>query len=696
MKKQTIQKRLLQLATWQNSNKSGVDLQSEGNGRPYLIENNVFTKRRFFCCAVYFLCFWFAPLLQAQQQTDLIQYKKRTEIGFDTTQEQKLNRIISNPLYKAHYYVNFQNLVTHHVDGVITVNLPATVNSFLSPGSNDIDGDGVTNDADESPYDPCMPNENNASCAGLRPSTYIQHTFYPLNIQRYSESEYMYYGATEPCGDEAGYIHLIARGGRFFGQINLEEEVWEIFDLGFGKNVLVNWNNSAFPSDECAHAHDGPVTDSLENSFSERSTTTFCEVRVLVLFTANAELVADPLQRANLGIQQSNDIAQNSKAGVRFTLAGVELLPGFNEVVNNLPQTHDNFRALYNGLPTMLRNGVNADLVVLFVDTDDPFFAGASQLDDWGAPEMGSFVTVEIDAANGRFTFTHELAHDFGCKHNNDNRGVPDFVFEARGNIFQTGFIFLRDRRTVMALLPEGEARIMNWSNPEVKFRKKPTGTDTRHNALQMSDMACPVSLYRQATPFAALVNGPIEASSLSTNTYCLAIDNCNQWTSGPWEFSFNGFDYTAVSGSQNALCVNMQMPVNGTLFIRVNVTCQGGETLTLFFTTYNNDAGNPLCGDEGEDRTAASEIVSGLSSGVEINPNPVNSHLFVRFDLEQSGEVRIAIFDIMGKQLMAHHKDYLKGENVLVIDTGQLKMGSYVVIVEKGNERTIKRFVKF
>lgn len=297
--------------------------------------------------AVYFLYFWFVPQLQAQQQADLILYKKRTEVGFDAAQELKLNKIISNPLYKAHYYVNFQDLVSHHVDGVIMVNLPATVNSFLSPGSTDIDGDGVTNDVDDSPYDPCIPNENNANCAGLQPSAFNQYTFYPLNVQRHSESGYMYYGATEPCGDESGYIHLIAKEGRFFGQINLEEEVWEIFDLGFGKNVLVNWENSAFPANECAHAHDGPVTDSVEHSLSERTTTPFCDVRVLVLFTDSAALVAEPLQRAILGIQQSNDIAQNSKAGVRFTLAGVELLPGFNEVVENINDTHDNFRAQF-------------------------------------------------------------------------------------------------------------------------------------------------------------------------------------------------------------------------------------------------------------------------------------------------------------------------------------------------------------
>jgi hypothetical protein len=372
----------------------------------------------------------------------------------------------------------------------------------------------------------------------------------------------------------------------------------------------------------------------------------------------------------------------------------VELLTGFNEVNMDIITTHANFRNQFNGLPTTLRGLSDADLVVLLVDTNDPGIAGISQLDDWGDPVLGSFVTVEIDVANGRFTFSHELAHNFGCKHHNDDEGPPNFVFEARGRVFTTGFFGFRERRTVMA---GGGGPIMHWSNPEIKFRGKPTGEDDRHNALQMSDMACPVSLYWQATPFAALINGPIEAPSLSTNTYCLAIDNCNQWSSGPWEFSLNGFDYTAVSGSQNALCVNVQMPDGGNLYLRVSVTCQGGETLTLFFTTQNNDVGNPLCGDEGGDRTAASEtIVSGGSPSVEINPNPASSHLFVRFNLELSGEVHIAIFDITGKQVMMHQKDYPKGENKLMIDTGQLTTGSYVVTVEKGNERTTKRFVKF
>jgi hypothetical protein len=654
-------------------------------------------KTRIFKYAVQLVLITFSLQLGAQRATDYITYTQRSSRGFTGTQIQKLNRIISNPLYKAHYYVDLKELTTFSTDGTVTVNLPRTSTKFLNPTSTDIDGDGVLNLTDIDPYDPCTPSSSNSNCTSLFPTEQVLYTFVPQKVETLSPTEYTYYGEYDPCGEENGYIHIIAKNGELYGQININNEVYEIFDLGNRQNIMVKWENSAFPTKECAS---GSTTHSFRpdpNLGGERSGG--CNVRVLVLFTTAADAIGIPTQVANLGISNSNAIANNSKAMVNFTLAGTALLPNFVETTD--PDA--TFEALRtNPIAQQLRNQFQADIVTLLTDGNfvvpGGTVAGTSGLFNFGDPAFG-FTVVEIDAANGRFTFSHELAHDFGCKHDNDDNSTPPFVLAARGHEFNTGlFGWGAKRRTNLTSLPAGEERIMHWSNPDVKFKGKKTGvTNERNNAAQMTSLGCTIANYRPfIPPMTVDITGPVTGIPGQNYTYCAAINSCPNVISIQWEYSFNGFHYIPGPAG-NQICINLTMPLHGSIYVRVRVICQGGGDVTAFWETYNEDE-NPKfkgCNWTAEVAKEANQLAQqGLE--LEINPNPSISELNIAFKVEATTQTYINVIDIQGRLKKQIFSGLLeKGEYKFVSDLSTFVPATYIVSMKQGDKIVSKQILK-
>lgn len=659
-------------------------------------------NKRIFRYAVQLVLITLAFQLGAQRATDYITYTQRSSRGFTGTQIQKLNRIISNPLYKAHYYVDLKELTTFSTDGTVTVNLPRTSTKFLNPTSTDIDGDGVLNLTDIDPYDPCSPASSNANCTSLLPTEQVLYTFVPLKVETLSPTEYTYYGEYDPCGDENGYIHIIAKNGELYGQININNEVYEIFDLGNRQNVMVKWENSSFPSQECAGGSTNHNFRPDPQIGGERMGG--CNVRVLVLFTTAADAIGIPTQVANLGISNSNAIATNSKAMVDFTLAGTALLPNFVETTD--PDA--TFEALRtNPIAQQLRNQFQADIVTLLTDGNftvtDPFgnifgVVGTSGLDNFGDPAFG-FTVVEIDAANGRFTFSHELAHDFGCKHNTDDRGAP-FTFSARGHEFSQGccWPFRPTRRTNMTLLEEGEERIMHWSNPDAKFKGKKTGVaNERNNAAQLTSMGCTVAAYRPfISPMTVDITGPVTGIPGQSYTYCVSINACPNVVSIQWEYSFNGFHYTP-GPTGNQTCITLSMPLHGSIYVRARVICQGGGDVTAFWETYNEIENPKFKGCNWTEEVAKVETQQiQVALVLDISPNPTISDLNLSFNVPEANQTEINIFDIQGRLQKQIFTGILeKGNYKFTSDISSFAISNYIVSMKQGDKTISKQFLK-
>lgn len=514
--------------------------------------------------------------------------------------------------------------------------------------------------------------------------------------------EYMFYGELDPCDElRMGYIHLIAKGGNVFGQINIEDEIYELQDFGDRKNVLFKINPSIYTDAECGTEHFGTHEGKNESKIHKRSSGG-CNVRVLVLFTAAAEEVGNPWNSANLFIQQTNQSVCNSDADVSFTLAGVQELDGFVET-NDPVSTRDNLQG--NADANQLRNDFQADLVVLLTDGNwiTPFGQtfGISFLNNWGDPDFG-YAVAEIDAAGGRFTFTHKIAHDFGCKHDNDNRGAPDFVFDARGHNFNTGWWpFRTRRRTIMNLLNDG-SRIMHFSNPEVEFKNRATGVaDERNNAEQLSVQGCTISDYRDfIPPFGIRIDGPLYGDNQGLYTWCLDVTSCNELASVTWEYSLDGFNYSTsppfpIPFPIGNNCVRGTLPWNQSLWIRATAVCSNGDITTDFLYVYNFDEDFP-CGPqkllgEHSEQIELEAVVDSFE--IYVFPNPSSDELNIVID-----DLNISTVEILDQRgRLVYSRSYKdKGELTNRIDVSSFKGGAYWIRTQGENYVKTKMFIKY
>jgi len=569
--------------------------------------------------------------------------------------------MIANPIYSNHFFVKVNNLSDVINGKALKVNLPDKQNIEV---------------------------------------------FYTKNTEYKSNNEFTYFGDFDPCGDDRmGYIPLIAKGGDVFGQINIEEEIYELQDLGGNKNVLFKIDPSIYTESECASTHEAVgyqgTNQNEEPEINFRSGG--CNVRVLVLFTAAADAVGNPQNSATLFMQQTNQIINNSEATLHFTLAGVEELVGFIETPPAgigagaaITDTRDRLRI--NAAANALRDFHQADLVVLLTDGNWPGIVGASFLDEWGDPDFG-YVVSELDAAGGRFTFTHELAHDFGCKHNDHDAGPPQFVFEARGRSFLAPWYWPTRRKTTMARLEEGGTRIMHFSNPDVDFKGIATGLQDRNNANQLTNMGCAISDYRPFTPpnpFLIDIAGPVNGSNSGTYTWCVNIQGCQSTPTILWEYSIDGIHY--YQWFTNQYCITAPMPMDASLWLRVTVTC-GTQVITDWHYTENSD-GDP-CNHMAQLSyvgTNTSNFKNTLNeNSFNCFPNPVSNSLNLQFSVyDDQTNVEIQLIDITGKLIKQLVNDKFQiGSYTKNIDISSLQNGYYLIKTKMGNELITKSIVK-
>ena len=425
-------------------------------------------------------------------------------------------------------------------------------------------------------------------------------------LEYFDRDNFVYFGELNSLNpDDFGYFHLIAKEGNIFGQININEDIFVLKDMGRRRNVLMKIDSGIYTENECSHSTDNSNNSDMNKEAKlieqanvvSRITTCFSdELSVLVLFTSKAGETENPFNEAELLITQTNQIMAKSHSSPRFTLVGVQALSGFIES-NNIRDDRDRLKIdpAVVGDPsagiTGLRNDFSADLVVLL--TDQPLYDsfGTSSLLTWGSPD-GAFAIVEITAAGGRFTFAHELFHNLGCKHNNDDEGAPLFRFESRGHGFRTGWFLGPRRRTVMHVASLNEDRIMHVSNPNVQFQDRDTGVaDERDNAQQVEIGAILATGYRPGLVARSMnveIDGPSTASSLENVDVCALIRCCDNPTSFQWQVSNDGFEYEDISQTQS--CISLEMNLFFDLYVRVIVNCDDGRAATDTYFIRNTD----------------------------------------------------------------------------------------------------------
>jgi len=490
-----------------------------------------------------------------------------------------------------------------------------------------------------------------------------------------------------------GYASFIIQNGEMLGHFTTETNAYSLHSIAGGKYLLVEYDDDGFAPICGMQTHDKNEEEFAE-SMPVGERTGNCDVKVLVLYTSAALAKAKDIDLGVKGfIAQANQILVNSQINhqsLRFFLAGHELLPGFTES-NSISFDIDELTAPSSSAHAR-RDALNADCVILLTDGDYDNTLGITP--SCGPTVGGAFSIVQIDAAGPWMTFTHELGHQFGCKHSTGNNNGNCEPSTEQPHWFRCGG---RDRYTVMeAGIPKKKDRIPHFSNPGVKYHDHDTGTSTRDNAAWLRSVACTVGGFRISEDMNAYIAGESQVciSKIADPVGLVAVATGG----GPgaytyaWQTAINGYTYGPVLSTTDVLTLDISNKQPGdVVFVRVTITSAFQQVVYAYFSIFViEDTPECLYTKPLDFQNVIKEPLS-----FEIRPNPADEEVVIVFDSKESGVASIDLINPLGVTIVSMLQNMHTNENPQVLlKTAGFPGGSYLIRITLGGRTEMKKLI--
>ncbi len=294
-------------------------------------------------------------------------------------------------------------------------------------------------------------------------------------------------GAANPLNS----VILVRRKGKVMGKISIAGQSYLLKPSRVGEYRLIEVNEENAPvgdgdimantsvSDNKLQAIKSISLDSLDQSNTE--------IAIMVNYTHEAYKESDDIDLLiDFMIAEANQSYINSEIKIALVLAGTsEVDSSFNDFGG------DNHEAVLNSYVAkndgkmdeihQIRDMIKADIGVLLVSEQYTSYGKAASI---LADESKAFAIVRVDKAVSAFTFSHEIGHLQGARHDLffDTNGVPfryghgyeDYI-DGRWRSIMSGAPC--QRKVGDPKPPVGPCRRINyWSNPEVIYLRMPMG----------------------------------------------------------------------------------------------------------------------------------------------------------------------------------------------------------------------------
>ena len=528
--------------------------------------------------------------------------------------------------------------------------------------------------------------------------------FEPQNSRYINEESYYYYGTLKPptdtcqCTCSDGEIMIESREGRKFGYIVIDDIKYEFLALNSEYSIIGKLNAAYFANfQECIVSSNtgGEGLKVPELQLTPR--TGGCAIRVLFLYTQNAEDafggLAGITDMANLAINQTNQAFSNSAINNTCVInANVREWVGFTETPADFDGDLEDLRT--SNQVAIWRNTDLADVVILITDAGyNGGILGGVPTENLGNPQNNfAFGAIEGSSFTANFTFSHELGHIIGCRHqtcaqydrdpSNPNKSCDDNGTFEHGLGWGERKCWLcswKNKHTIMYQLRSGWERIPHYSNPNVFHNGKyNTGEALRDNARWINEgHACTVAAYRQNPfiPLSASINGDDILCVPLSGEYIADVSGSNGPFTFIWNISTDGVNWGNTAGTNQNIWINSNnYSLKKTVFLRVRVQDATGNFVFAFFQISIRKKGTKGCD------------FQYLSSGgngktVIVYPNPVNQALSVEFNVPKNDtNVQIEIQDGTGRAYSSSTKTYSEGVQVEQFNTDYIANGLFIV----------------
>ncbi|MCF8246349.1 MAG: hypothetical protein K9J37_18130 [Saprospiraceae bacterium] len=547
--------------------------------------------------------------------------------------------------------------------------------------------------------------DNGEIKAQLPGSSCGEVTFKTKIAEYVSENNYLWEGelkTLDTCGCTDGYFVLESQNGRKLGHITLDDDYYEIREIGGGQYALAAFSFENWTGVECTVGND--TSEFTSPVIVGNRDESHCVIRVLILYNQTAlselgsnnamnDLIFDAWNQMKISLQNSAVTEEQLK----LELAGIQainftqiLTDPYLEIVENLST---------NSTIMALRDATEAD-VVAYITGDDYFLgsyqsAGASG--GPGADESLAYFLVEQEFATSRHTFAHELAHIFNCRHDFLADDTPGIM---HGFKFDIGRCREKMRKTIMQSLEDGKHRISHFSNPSVAYGGSATGTsDRENNAEQLRSTACTVADFRVSNDELVVT---IAGSKIGCpcNTTTLTA-NLSGGPSGTYAFEWSisedgGINYGGIESTTSTLQTEFPCPDEGIFKVRLKVTDPNSVVVYKYvnITASNNPPNEEQCGHGGH-------LIGGgdsklLKDNIAVYPNPTSGKVNIVFKKEVAGLVFARINTLESNTIWHGNLGYFEiGQNSVEIPIEKLSSGFYsVTLLDDEGIRTTKMVV--
>ncbi|MEM9835069.1 MAG: zinc-dependent metalloprotease [Bacteroidota bacterium] len=493
--------------------------------------------------------------------------------------------------------------------------------------------------------------------------------------------------------DATSTVVLRRSEGLLYGTVRLHNESYTLLGIEPGLGLLYRRGHSVAGHCKEEKSKGGKPT---EQSSGLEKTCRNNVFRILVLYTnRGANAAGNRAQLANAAIDLLNDMLANSGAVLSAELAGVEDYFNFVETDDVFDDSEDLNIGVFSNDIQDLRARFGADQVVVL--TDGTMYGGVIGIAAGIGPANQNAAIVQVGAALEEFTFSHEVGHMLGGRHEvifpvcggsanlntnpfvNLNSDVTPgqnhaFIFDKcrwPGRDFAAVTVmmsnsaldgpFVRGLGWNVDYLPEfsnlGVAPI-NLSPylivPGVANQANNTGTfDANANAITNLEDQCAFTAAISGMPFVIV---PGQTLFLSASSAGCAVGTVTY----EWSVSTNGFNFTTVgSGSTVTVNVPATQGTGDLFFVQLDARCDNADgNPNNDPTARANGLGIINClfclTDSETPNNKAAELDYELGNSSLITyPNPVKRGDILTVNIPKPEENwQLQVFDLTGRQL--------------------------------------------